>query len=90
MDGLKTSLITAAYPRGGGDHLKSDILGVRKDEIPNSRAMDKYKSFISLKNDPQTTKIKNMAAKFDAPKRVEVKELELSLLKMVEFSELAN
>ena len=29
-----------------------------------------------------------MAAKFDAPKRVEIKELELSLLKMVEFSEL--
>ena len=33
-------------------------------------------------------KIKAAAARFDAPKRVEIKELEISLLKMVEFSEL--
>jgi hypothetical protein len=29
-----------------------------------------------------------LAAKFDAPKRVEIKELEIALLKMVQFSDL--
>lgn len=53
MDNLKSNLISAAYPRGGGEHLKSDILGVKKDAIPDSRALDKFRSFKSLKDDPQ-------------------------------------
>jgi hypothetical protein len=36
-----------------------------------------------LNNDPQTQQIKKIAAKFDAPKKVEIKELELALLQLV-------
>lgn len=92
MGTLKDNLISAAYPRGGGEHLKySTVIGVPKDEVPNSRAKDKYTSFQSLhKPDPQTQKIKEIATKFDLPKRIEIKELELALMQIVQFSELNN
>ena len=48
MENLKGNLITAAYPRGGGEHLTKDVLGVAKESIGDSRALDKYKSFKSL------------------------------------------
>lgn len=54
MGTLKENLISAAYPRGGGEHLKySTVIGVPKDDVPNARAKDKYTSFQSLhKPDP--------------------------------------
>ena len=92
MQNLKTNLITAAYPRGGGEHLRfREVLGVRGNLLPDFRGMDNYKSFQSLKTfaeDPQAKKIKDVAMKFEAPKRVEIKELELSLQQLVEFAEL--
>ena len=48
MDNLKSNLISAAYPRGGGEHLQKDVLGVAKENIVDTRAHDKYKSFKSL------------------------------------------
>ena len=82
MENLKGNLITAAYPRGGAEHLEyHQVLGEKAKNLPDFRAQDSYKSFRSLKSstDPQIKKIKDMAARFDAPKRVEIKELELSL-----------
>lgn len=49
MGNLKDNLIAAAYPRGGGEHLKFErVIGVPKDKIPDARAKDKYTSFKSL------------------------------------------
>jgi len=42
------------------------------------------------KDDLQTLKLKALSEKFDAPKRVEIKELELALRKLVEFKEIGN
>ena len=87
-------MISAAYPRGGAEHLKfRDVLGHRTKNLPDFRARDNYTSFQSLKAskvDPQIKKIKDAAMKFDAPKRVEIKELELALQQLVEFCDVDN
>jgi len=58
MENLKINLITAAYPRGGADHLLLEsrkLLGEPTKKMPDFRAQDSYKSFKSLKSskDPQ-------------------------------------
>ena len=44
LDALKDNLISAAYPRGGGEHLTRDILGVKKESVLDTRTYDKFKS----------------------------------------------
>eukprot|EP00356_Strombidium_inclinatum_P001343 CAMPEP_0170509310 /NCGR_PEP_ID=MMETSP0208-20121228/65087_1 /TAXON_ID=197538 /ORGANISM="Strombidium inclinatum, Strain S3" /LENGTH=61 /DNA_ID=CAMNT_0010792651 /DNA_START=1 /DNA_END=186 /DNA_ORIENTATION=- len=46
---LKSSLIHAAYPRGGGDFMKySNVLGVSKENMVDSRANEQFTTFDSL------------------------------------------
>jgi hypothetical protein len=45
---------------------------------------------LAPKDDAQIRKIKELSTKYDLPKRIEIKELELALMKMVQFSELNN
>ena len=73
----------AAYPRGGD--IAIAFLGLKTPK--DSRQDQKYTSFKS-QYDPQRQKIKTLAEKFDAPKRVEIKELELGLEKLLEFKDL--
>jgi len=40
------------------------------------------------RDDPQIQKIKELATKWDLPKRIEIKELELALMRMVQFQDL--
>jgi hypothetical protein len=68
-------------------------LGVKKELILDKRIEEDYK-FESLKKDPtkmtdqeQRRKIKTLAEKYDPPKRVEIKELELLLKHIFEFQD---
>ena len=79
------NLIKAAFPRGGEGNLRFGVLGIKREFIQDTRKEDEY-AFDSLKQDPtkmtdqeQRKKIKTLAEKYDPPKRVEIKELELQL-----------
>ena len=97
MGELKENLIRAAYPRGGDTAFK--LLGedlVIKDfregetfEFKSLKERWKAKKD-KKKEDLQTLKLKALSEKFDAPKRVEIKELEMALRKLVEFKELRD
>lgn len=88
---LKKNLVRAAYPRGGGEHLAHAVLGVPEEAVVDARANEKYETFNSLKQrkeDAQSKKLKTLSEAFDPPKRVEIKELELALRQLVEFSDI--
>ena len=50
VDSLKDNLISAAYPRGGGDHLKEkdNVLGIKAKHVKDKRSEEQFTSFKSL------------------------------------------
>ena len=86
---LKKNLISAVYPRGG--HIATKLLGM--DEIQDTR-IDEDKRMADLfrkdSMDAQSKRIKELAERFDAPKRVEIKELELGLKNLLEFTDITG
>jgi hypothetical protein len=97
MADLKENLIRAAFPRGGdaafnllgGDVVIKDFREEETFEFKSLKERWKAKKD-KKKEDLQTLKLKALSEKFDAPKRVEIKELELALRKLVEFKELGD
>ena len=92
---LRRNLAVAAYPNGGGEHLypKSSVLGIDSnalEAVQAERMADKFVTFESLKKkkeEEQNKKLKTLSGKFDPPKRVEIKELELALRTLLEFKD---
>ena len=95
VDSLRKNLILAAYPHGGGEHLypQLSIMGVDSldlEKMQATRIVDKFETFESLKKkkeEEQTKKLKTISEKFDPPRRVEIKELELALKALMEFKD---
>ena len=85
---IKQNLIRAVFPRGGEG--MAHLFGER--ELEDFRAKDQYefKSNYNRYNDPERAKIKTLAEKFDAPKRIEIKELEQALKTLLEFKDIEN
>lgn len=92
---LKETLIRAAYPRGGEVAYKlmgdsKEIPDFRKNETFDFQAKSLKEQHEGKKVDLQSLKLKALSEKFDAPKRVEIKELEHGLRRLVEFEGLGK
>lgn len=92
---LKETLIRAAYPRGGVVAYKlmgdtTEIPDFRKDEALEFQVKSLKERHGNKKVDLQSLKLKALSEKFDAPKRVEIKELEHGLRRLVEFKDLGK
>jgi hypothetical protein len=82
---LKRNLIRAAYPKGGEVAFRLLDEYIDEEEFVDREGLEKLKHQDSF--DQQRQRIKIIAEKFDAPKRVEIKELEMGLKSLLEFND---